>query len=247
VEEVKQQAAASPEVAGRRQAARERGARERLARVEAALAALPELEETKARQRADKPSKQHEPRVSTTDPEARRMKMGNGGFNPAYNLQIATDTDSRAIVAIDVTNRGVDTGQDEILREQIQKRTGRRPREHLYDGGYVTRDGIERAAQDGVQVYAPLPQTGKNGAVCTHRVGEPPGVAAWRARMSSQAGKTIYKQRAATSETVNAELRTLRGLASLGVRGLKKVRCVALWSALAYNAVHFAPLLISLS
>jgi len=28
-------------------------------------------------------------------------------------------------------------------------------------------------------------------------------------------------------------------MASLTVRGLKKVRCVVLWSALAYNVMHF--------
>ena len=50
----------------------------------------------------------------------------------------------------------------------------------------------------------------------------------------------MYKERAATSETVNADLKTHRGLARLTVRGLDKVTCVALWSALAYNVLHFA-------
>jgi len=47
--------------------------------------------------------------------------------------------------------------------------------------------------------------------------------------MSSEAGKQIYKQRAATSETVNADLRSYRGLGQITVRGLAKAQCVALW------------------
>jgi hypothetical protein len=47
-----------------------------------------------------------------------------------------------------------------------------------------------------------------------------------------------------TSERVNAELRTLRGLGRILVRGLAKARCIALWCALAYNVVHFAKHLV---
>jgi Transposase DDE domain len=62
--------------------------------------------------------------------------------------------------------------------------------------------------------------------------------------MESEEGKEIYKQRAATSETVNAELRTYRGLAPLTVRGLNKITCVTLWCALAYNVMHFSKALL---
>ena len=62
--------------------------------------------------------------------------------------------------------------------------------------------------------------------------------------MSSEGGKAIYKQRASTSETVNADLKTHRGLLQLTVRGLAKAKCVALWCALAYNLMHFAPQLL---
>ena len=43
--------------------------------------------------------RQRGPRVSPTDPEARRTKMPNGGFNPAVNVPLATDTVSRAGVS----------------------------------------------------------------------------------------------------------------------------------------------------
>jgi hypothetical protein len=62
--------------------------------------------------------------------------------------------------------------------------------------------------------------------------------------MGTAAAKRLYKQRASTIETINGELKTQRGLGRLVVRGLRKVQCLALWSALAYNVVHFGPLLL---
>ena len=105
--------------------------------------------------------------------------------------------------------------------------------------------GIEQAGADGVALYVPLSPTGGKGQVCTEREGDPPEVAAWRKRMTSEEGKAIYSQRASTSETVNADLKTFRGLHALTVRGLTKVRCAALWSALAYNVMHFAAVLMT--
>ena len=245
VEALKQQADEAAEASARKRAAQERAARERQSRLEAALAEFPELEAIKARQREDKPSKHREPRVSLTDSDARKMKMGNGGFDPAYNVQIAADTQSRAIVAIDVTNHGCDSGEDASLRAQIKRRTGRLPDEHLLDGGYLQRKGIEQANAEGVAIYVPLSPTAGQGQVCTQNKSDPPGVAAWRQRMDSEEGKAIYKLRGSTSETVNADLKSFRGLHAFTVRGLSKVRCVALWSALAYNVMHFAKALMT--
>jgi transposase len=242
VEALKKQGEESPAESARRQAARERGARERAGRLEAAIAELPKVEAAKAALRADKPSKKQSPRVSMTDPEARKMKMGNGGFNPAYNVQLAVDTESRAIVAVEVANEGTDNRQSEPLRQQVAQRTGGPVKEHLLDGGYWNLEVIERTETSGVQVYLPVhPNQTQSGK----RKKGGPGVTAWRNRMETAEGKSIYRQRAATSETVNADLKTYRGLLGFGVRGLAKVRCVALWSALAYNVLRFAEVLMT--
>jgi len=241
VEAVKKQADEAPAESARRAAARQRAARERLERIEAALAVLPELQAIKEH-RTGKPSKQREARVSTTDPEARRMKLSHGAVAPAYNVQFGVDTGSRAIVGVEVINTGNDQSQSEPMRHQVEQRTGRRVKEHLFDGGFVKKESIHRAEASGVAIYAPLP-IGRNGQPCTHSRGDAPGVTAWRQRMTTPAGQEIYKQRAATVETVNAETKTYRGLNRFVVRGLKKVRCVTLWSALAYNLVHFASIL----
>lgn len=241
VEAVKKQADEAPVESARQAAARQRAARERVERIEAALAILPELQSIKEHP-TGKPSKQHEARASTTDAEARRMKLSHGAIAPAYNVQFGVDTASRAIVGVDVINTGNDQSQSEPMRRQVEQRTGRKVKEHLFDGGFVKKESIHRAEACGVAIYAPLP-AGRNGQPCTHSRGDLPGVTAWRQRMTTPAGRAVYKQRAATVETVNAETKTYRGLNRFLVRGLNKVRCVALWSALAYNLAHFASIL----
>lgn len=242
VELVKAELAADDDTSPRLSASRQRAAREQLARVDQALAVLPELEAIK-RNPTGKPSRRNEARVSTSDPEARRMKLPGGAIQPAYNVQFGTDVGSRAIVAVDVVNTGSDAGQSEPLRRQAERRSGRRVKEHLFDGGFVNKELIGAAESGGVAIYAPLPKN-RAGEPCTYERKDSPGVAAWRRRMSTPAALLVYQQRAATAETVNAETRRYRGLGRFLVRGLRKVRCVALWSALAYNVVHFGEVLM---
>lgn len=225
-----------------RQAAQERAAMERPRRIQAALTALAEVEEMRKSAKSGKKGKQP-PRASTTDPDARMMKMPGGGYRPAFNVQLATDTESRAVVGVRVVNAGTDQAQSEPMRAQVQERTGQDVREHLMDGGFVKLETIERAEQTGVKVYAPPPAR-KNGDPCDPLASDSPEVAQWRQRMGSVEGKSLYKQRASTSETVNADVRTYRGLDRFLVRGLTKVTCVALWSALAYNVMRFGEALL---
>ena len=240
--------------AARKKAARERAAREKLDRINRAVAALPALER-RQQERAKKLSRkqkerQNEPRASTTDAEAPVMKMPNGGFNPAVNVQLAVDTGSRAIVGVDVTGRGCDNGLAEPMRRQVERRTGQKVEEHLVDGGYAQAGQVERAAAEGVTLYIPPkpPRSRKDGGRASGYdpvPGESRVLTDWRARMGSEAGRAVYKERAATSETVNADLKTHRGLGHrLLVRGLAKAKCVALWSALAYNLLHFGAALV---
>jgi transposase len=242
-------------LSARRKAARKRAVEEKQQRLEQAIAQLPELKQKQAEAERRAGQGEHgekvrarQPRVSTTDPEARRMKMPNGGFNPAVNVQLATDPASRAIVGVEVTNQGSDnTGLSQPMRQQVEERTGCQVEQHLIDGGYARRDDIEQAHAQGVEMFVP-PKSAKNpqnrGRELEPKRGDSDAVLAWKQRMASAEGKEIYKQRAATSETVNADLRTYRGLTQLTVRGLKKMQCVALWCALAYNVMHFASALL---
>lgn len=221
----------------RQQAARQAAASARVARLGQALQELTQLEQTKAAQK-DKPSKQQPARASATDPEARRMRLGDGGTRPAYNVQFAADPHSRAIVGVAVSNVGSDAGLATPMRQQVEQRTEQRVRQQLLDGGYCQLATVDEAPAT-LEIYMPVPPPRKEG-VDPHapKRGDTPKVIAWRQRMKTAAAQTLYKQRAATSETVNGEVKTYRGLGRLVVRGLTKVRCQALWAALAYNVVH---------
>jgi transposase len=258
VEELRRQLE-SPEssaaLSSRQRAARQRAAKEKQQRLEQAIAQLPELKQKQAeaarkagRGKRGQKIRDTEPRVSTSDAEARRMKMPNGGFNPACNVQLATDTESRAIVGVEVSHEGSDSaGLSQSMREQVEQRSGGKLEQHLLDGGYLRIQDIEHAHEQGVELFVP-PKPARNlrrrGCELEPKPGDSEPVLAWKRRMASTEGKEIYRQRAATSETVNADLRSYRGLTQLTVRGLAKAKCVALWCALAYNVMHFGAALL---
>lgn len=227
----------------RQRAARERAAREREERVGAALARLPELAAIKAKHNGKK-SKQP-PRASTTDAVVPVMKMPDGGFRPAYNVELAQDPESRAIVGVEVCTDGTDYAQSEPMRQQVEQRTGHKVEDHVVDGGFVKLEVIQRAEESGVKMYAPPKVTTARPDPYTRCEKDSEQTAAWRQRMGTPEAKTIYKLRASTAETVNADLRMYRGLTPLLVRGLNKARCVVLWSALAYNLLHFGAALLA--
>jgi transposase len=217
-------------------------ATDRLDRVKAALAQMPLVEAPKGK-RHSKP--ESAARVSTAVPELKAglMKMPDGGYNPAYNVQLASDPDSRAVVGVTVSNSGADAPLSEPMRQQVQERTDKKVSMNMIDGGYVNLEAIDTAAADNVTLMMPVPKPNKNAKEqdrYARRQDDSDAVAEWRARMNSELAKEIYKDRAATSETVNADLRTFRGMSPFSVRGIAKTTCVALWSALAYNILHFS-------
>ncbi|MCH7685186.1 MAG: IS1182 family transposase [Planctomycetes bacterium] len=241
VKALKQELESDPAAASRReQSARKRAAEERRDRVKQALERMPEAEAKK------KNDEKHKARVSTTDPEATVMKMPDGGFRPAFNVQFATDTKTQVITGVDVTNCGSDQGEMLPMVEQHQERYDKVPDEYLVDGGFAKKDDIERLdpdpddddASSGTTVYAPV-QKPKKETRDPHqpRDGDSPPIAAWRMRMGTDEAKQIYKERAATAECVNAIARN-RGLRQFNVRGLVKAKAVILWYVIAHNLMR---------
>jgi transposase len=251
VEALRAEIEADPDASNRRRrAAAVRAAEERQQRVAQALEQLAEVERQKKKKPLPKKdneteeehAKRTEPRASSTDPEARVMKMADGGFRPAYNVQFAAATDTQLIVGVDVSNIGSDLGQLPPMLDQVEQRYGQRPAEWLVDGGYARHDDIEEADGRGTIVYAPVPKP-KDPSRDPHRPcgDDSAAIAQWRQRMGSSQAKDIYRQRAATAECVNAIARG-RGLSQFVVRGLNKVKAVALWYALAHNLMRVVAL-----
>ncbi len=216
--------------ARRKQAARERVVRERQERVAQALREFPKIQEQRKHDK-DQAS------VSTTDVDARIMRMPNGGWQPGYNVQFSVDTATRLIVHADVGPHNSDGGLLRVAVNGIQKRYGRAPRDVLADGGFAKREDIialTRAPHHCV-VYLPPPKLKTHaGQPIQPRENEPPEVKAWRARMATEQGKEIYKERCSSVECVNAQVRN-RGLRQFRVRGLEKTHAVTLLYAVAHN------------
>lgn len=226
------------EASARQKAAREHVAADREERIAKAVAALPKLAAAREKRKKGDGATT---RVSTTDVEARTMKMANGGFNPAYNVQFATDTESGIIVGVDVNSEGSDAGLMQPMVKQIQDRHGKTPEEFLVDGGYVTVKDTIAVTQMGVVVYMPVKEVEKKLAKGIDPFApisaDAPEVAGWRQRMGLAESKKIYKERASTAEWVNAQARN-RGLQQFRVRGQKKVKDVAMWFAVVHNLVR---------
>ena len=241
VEHLRQENDDDPDASNRRiRAAEERAAREREARVAAALQQLAAIEAHRARRGREnrsnrkKGSKRSEPRASTTDPQARVMKMADGGFRPAYNCQVASVAQGQIAVAVDVTTVGSDRGLMRPMQERLAGSYGRAKR-YLVDGGFNKNEDIEWAAGQGIKVYGP-PANSKHGTdPYAPRPEDGPGMAAWRKRMKSPHGKSVYKRRA-PGECINARFRNW-GLRQFMLRGREKVLTVMRWFALANNVL----------
>lgn len=238
VERLDREREAAGDHPAKNQKTKESDAADRARRIDAARKNIPEL--AKIRDKRKKGDGANA-RASTTDPDARVMKMANGGYNPAFNVQFATDNESHIIVGVDVNNCGGDMGLYTPMAVQIKKDFGKVPDIMPADGGFASYDDIESATKLGVTVVMPVREEDKKREKGVDPFeplpSDSPELAAWRTRMGTDEYKNIYKERAATAELVNAHARN-RNLQQFTVRGLNKVKCVGIWYALAHNLMR---------
>jgi transposase len=219
------------------QAVREAKAREYQHRVEAALATL-----ESERQRKSSAKEKAGVRASTTDPDARVMKMADGGFRPGLNVQLAVAGDPtggpRTIVGVNVTQRGSDLSSIKPMVEQVERRSGVIPDKLLADANHATLVDIKYLAQRGIEAFVAVPEYMYRRSTGAH-VDTSPEVQAWRERMLTEDGQREYRARSPLVELVNGQAKSKHGLAQFFVRGLEKTTCVVLLTALAHNlAAH---------
>lgn len=226
------------ETTSQQQSARERAAKDKLQRAEEALRQVIQLE---AEREERKKGTGAQARCSTTDPDARKMKMGDGGFRPAYNVQLATDGDSRVIVGVTVTNAGNDSEQMAPMQAKVKDQYGKAPGDYMVDCGFPNVEQVTKVEQNGSKVLAPI-----YGEDAIKKRGNDPHARkrrdtdesfAFRQRMATEEAKEQYKKRPSIAEYVNAEFRN-RGLGQFRVRGLEKVQAVALMYAVACNLLR---------
>jgi transposase len=250
VDRLKQEAdseSARQDADARRRAAAERAARERQERLDEALRQHEKLsQQREQRKKGDGETT----RVSTTDPDARKMKMANGGYDPAYNVQFATDADSRVIVGVAVTNAGTDGGELPPMLDKIRKDYDRTPSQALVDSAFATQESVTTAETEGTRVISTVPR-----AEQLERHGKDPHArqrrdtdeyVKFRARMAEPEYQTLYKSRPSIAEFPNADCRN-RNLRQFRVRGLVKVKAVVLWHALAFNFLRMLALKVPIT
>jgi len=227
-------AADDPEYSRAQHVARAAAALDFQQRVEAAMATVAELQ--KERSSSDGPA-----RASTTDAEARVMKMGDGGYRPAYNVQYAVAGSKlggpRTVVGVQVTNVGSDMGSLTPMAEQIMERTGKLPAVLLADTGHAKHTDIAAMRHKGIDVLIPPADNAKS-IEQLKQEGADPQVIAWRERMETAEAKDLYRARAGLSELNNAHQKIHHGIERVLVKGIGKVTCVVVLNAIASNLLQ---------
>src|SRR5512143_489725 len=243
VQALKDELASDPEGSERRVKKRAlQAAEEQARRVAAAAAKLAELERERQERERTHPAEEAdkgEPKASTSDVEARTMRMADGAMRLAYNVQVATACGF--VIAVEPTDRRNDKGLAPMLVGQIEARCGAAPGRLLADSGSMTCADIASLADEhpGMVIYSPPPAERDDVSEETKRKRawkrrhEAPAVLRWRERMADEQAKPIYARRKNT-EHVHAHLKN-RGFGRMVVRGLAKVRAVCLLHALAHN------------
>jgi len=140
-----------PELSARRRRARERAARERLERLERAVSELRDLQQAAGHGREARTV-----RVSTTEPEARIMKQGDGGYAPSFNVQVTTDAKAGAIAAAGVTTECGDSGQLMPAMDRVEEQLEQMPGQVVADAGFTNRAAIEATAGRGIDFYGSM-------------------------------------------------------------------------------------------
>lgn len=236
-------------VSARQAAAQRRGARERQKRLQQAIAVVQQRQQQRQQAgRADRPPAQA--RANETDPDATKMKLADGGFRQAYNVETVTDVTHGLIVTVAVTNQGSDNGQLSVLVEQVQQEQQALPATVLVDSGYSDEADVERLEAKAVRVLMPPKnerkelQAGRDPYARKRRDSE--AVATWRARMGEAGSREEYRQRAPVAEGVHAQ-QANGGWRRCRLRGLAKVWVEARWQALAHNVRRLLSLGVTLA
>ena len=174
-------------------------------------------------------AKQKEPRASTTDAEARVMKMADGGgFNPVYNMEIVSRCRGSRKVLIDVN---IDTnGSDQGLAREGATGKALAPagsanrRDYLVHSAGSPKTTISNGRITACHDRLSCPPTSKlGGDPYAPRHDDPArGMADWRKRMASEPGKLLLSGALERPSARTYKTARRMGLTQLLVRGKRK-------------------------
>ncbi len=183
-----------------------------------------------------------EVRASTTDPEVRRMKMGDSGYRLAYNVQFATGLDSRVIYGVDVVNT-LDPGTAPRLMAQVEERLKNiklgKIKNWIADAAYSSKNEIITVAGLFVDCFYFAPPSPRKGVdPKKHQKDDCEALKKWRDAIGSDQVKDIYKKRCSTAEFSNMHVKNA-ALKGFSVRGLIKAKGMAFLHAIVMNVARY--------
>lgn len=175
------------------------------------------------------PPKPHTPppkpegKINTTDPDARRMKLGRS-FIPAYNAQ-AVATSDQIIVAAEIASEVADFEQlDPMIsaaeRELADAGVSERPQVVLADAGYWSNNHIDALRERGMTPIV-APDTTRNRPRKT-RLGGPYDF--MRSVLATERGGELYSKRMPMIEPVFAQIKANRRIDRFERRGRAAAR-----------------------
>lgn len=182
-----------------------------------------------------------ESRLSETDPEARFLYSGHGGFELGYTAEMAVSED-HFIVAPRVTQAKADHQALLPMVEAVERGCGQAPGCVLADSGFSSLSHLQILEQRGIEAYIPdsnLSCEMKGGGDADERRAvRAPRLRAMRHKLRTPAGRAQYRRRKGMIEPVFGILKEQRGLRRFPHRGLRQVAVEFAWAALAYNVTR---------
>ena len=154
-----------------------------------------------------------------TDPESTIMSTSSEGFQQAYNAQAATDSESRLIVAADVSASPSDANELIPLLEQAGHNLGRTPGAVLADSGYASEKNLSELERRGIDGYVALGREGRR--IVAART---PARRRMARKLATPEGRRTYASRKHIAEPPFGWIKQAMGFRRFSVRGLGKVR-----------------------
>lgn len=162
-------------------------------------------------------------KLNTTDPDARRMKLGRE-FRPAYNAQVVT-TEQQIVLAAELTTDGVDFQQLDPMLKAAECELGElgikeKPGVVLADAGYWSNGHIDALRQRGM-IPIVAPDTTRE-RPRKNRLGGPYDF--MRRVLATDPGGGLYSQRKWMTEPVFAQVKANRRIDRFKRRGYAAAR-----------------------
>ena len=157
---------------------------------------------------------------SFTDSDSRIMKRAGGGFDPAYNGQLAVDETCHIIVAAELINNASDAGELPRMLQAVQNNLGEAPAQVLADTGYRSEAVFEQLADGPTELVVALGREGKQ-QLHFEPAGKP-HTAAMAAKLQTDEGKDAYRKRKWIAEPPNGWIKNILGFRQFSLRGLHR-------------------------